>query len=822
MRKRTLINKTNIIVLVIFLSICFLTVGYSAFSATGRIENAMATVKPKASARITGLVLSGTSNGGVSDSEGYNVSKILANINLPAADSTVTYKVNATVFNSAEMKISSITGLPSNLEYTLSGYNLGDTLCNSNNECNLGATDEFYITIGYASGGYNSSSTEYSINLDVNFAQVLHVAKVGNTYFETLQAAVNSVPNNTQTTVYLLMDTQERVTINAGKNIVFNFYNNTLRNNGNAPIMENAGTISISNGNFVSNGAQQAIFNNTGTFYLSGGTASVSGGSSKQAVYNSGTMVISGDVSLSNTASNRAVVQNLAGGNLTITGGTFVASNFSAVENAGTLVIGAQGGTPSTSSPSFRGKDYGILSTVNYAFYDGVLGGQDAPVNDETKINPYESGYDFIKRDQSLGGNTYHTLYLGHKIIITFDPNQGSCSEQTREMEAGGKIGPLPTPTRTDYEFDGWFTDASGGTEITENTVFNSSDTIYAHWTHITQVKVARIGQTEYTSLEDAWTDAMASNSTSTIVILRDISLSNKLVVSSSKSVIIDLNGKTVSNTSGTVFEISNGGTFELKDTASGGVLSGGIVDSNNKQNTVINNKAGGVVTISSGTVSSGQSQVIDNSGTMTITGGTVKFTASVNQGLINNNAGGIMSITGGTIINTYNIQKGQAVYNKGTLSISGNPVLSSNSYQRATVQNDASGASITISGGTIRSTNSTCERGAIQNVSGATVTMTGGSVTSASTNSNSGAIQNAGTVILGTKDGSISTTSPVLQSDIYGVNNSGTLKFYDGIVKGKTACFNGTINEVETNANIVYSTETIGGVVYNTAILSL
>ncbi len=42
----------------------------------------------------------------------------------------------------------------------------------------------------------------------------------------------------------------------------------------------------------------------------------------------------------------------------------------------------------------------------------------------------------------------------------------------------------LPIPSRTGHTFDGWFTERSNGTEITDNTIMNRTvnHTIYAHW----------------------------------------------------------------------------------------------------------------------------------------------------------------------------------------------------------------------------------------------------------------------------------------------------------------------------------------------------
>ena len=56
----------------------------------------------------------------------------------------------------------------------------------------------------------------------------------------------------------------------------------------------------------------------------------------------------------------------------------------------------------------------------------------------------------------------------------------------TLDMAYNDKYGDLPTPTRTDYMFDGWYTGENGtGTKVDENTVLtNTTDhTLYAKWT---------------------------------------------------------------------------------------------------------------------------------------------------------------------------------------------------------------------------------------------------------------------------------------------------------------------------------------------------
>ena len=214
------IDRKKAIILLVLTSVFFLSIGYASSSIDGRIENVLASIRPQGYVRITNVSLSETTSGGVSNSEGYNMHNIFSSISLPNANSEVTYKVDVTVFLGAEMMIKSITGLPSNLEYELSDYTLEDPLCNNNGECNYGAVSEFYITIKYKENGYNSSNTDYSINLDFLFDNIDKTAKIGSVYFNTLQDALNAVvADDNETTVVLLKDTSESITIAQHKNI---------------------------------------------------------------------------------------------------------------------------------------------------------------------------------------------------------------------------------------------------------------------------------------------------------------------------------------------------------------------------------------------------------------------------------------------------------------------------------------------------------------------------------------------------------------------------------------------------------------------------
>lgn len=72
-----------------------------------------------------------------------------------------------------------------------------------------------------------------------------------------------------------------------------------------------------------------------------------------------------------------------------------------------------------------------------------------------------------------------------HTKTVSYDACGGSVSPTSKTVTYYGKYGDLPTPTRTMYTFDGWYTAASGGSRITKDSTVEASsgDTLYAHWT---------------------------------------------------------------------------------------------------------------------------------------------------------------------------------------------------------------------------------------------------------------------------------------------------------------------------------------------------
>ena len=69
------------------------------------------------------------------------------------------------------------------------------------------------------------------------------------------------------------------------------------------------------------------------------------------------------------------------------------------------------------------------------------------------------------------------------EYIVTFDGNDGTPSVGSMTTTKQ-KLTSLPDASRSKHSFNGWYTEKSGGTKITTDTVFSANTTVYAHWTH--------------------------------------------------------------------------------------------------------------------------------------------------------------------------------------------------------------------------------------------------------------------------------------------------------------------------------------------------
>ena len=139
--------------------------------------------------------------------------------------------------------------------------------------------------------------------------------------------------------------------------------------------------------------------------------------------------------------------------------------------------LDANGGTLSDTSKSVRyGQTYGTFpspSRDNYGFdgwYTEKEGG--IKITEDSVV-------------QALANQTLYAHWTPNQVTLIFDPNGGTVSPPSKTLSYGDTYGDMPAPKRDNYKFGGWFTAASGGSEVSASTKVTSSAniTIYAHWT---------------------------------------------------------------------------------------------------------------------------------------------------------------------------------------------------------------------------------------------------------------------------------------------------------------------------------------------------
>lgn len=779
----------------------------------------------------------------------------------------------------------------------------------------------------------NLTAVNSSITLYAQWEEETNEAEIiGGKKYATVQAAINAVAaNGSQKTIKLLKNVQlnNTLTVAAGKNIVFNLQNYTLDNGTkDAQIIKNSGTLEIiggpngtihssanygaidnnstgnlivSSGNIIATGTRQAIYNNGGTVEIKGDAYLSSDATERATIQNhkpdnghGGTVTISGGTIISTTTTENGAIDNDVTGTLIVTGGTIISQNSKGIDNNGSLTIGTKNEDVDITSPIIQGATYGVNSASSQTldFYDGTVKGQTHAFNNENYITDIEEESDLAHDSEIIDGNNYEIAYLDFTINkLIFNANGGTPEETIIQVQDDTAIGEqLPAaPTRERYSFDGWFTDPTGGTEITNSTIITTSKIYYAHWTQTEALITfeAQGGTSTANSLIVNCDSSIGSSNLPTVTKpnktfegwftdpIEGTQIDGTEIITKDETYYAHWSGINVTVTFnpnlGTIPEADATRTLEVGDeigqlpttatrtdygfagwytAPTGGtkinatqviiqdttyyahwisnyVAEIGAVKYETLQaaiDDVLTDNTETTITLLKDTLEAvdvieNQNIVLDlqnytlyndgtkklskapivndpvairNRGTIKISNGTV--TANAKSAAINNETGGRLIITGGNITNTgdSSTAKRQAVYNNGGIvEISGTAYLSA--------KNDG-----TYNGN---------DRGTIQNLNNGTIIITGGTIESFT--SQAIVNQSGCTLILGTEDGTPNSTTPVIKGAKYGIQNKATLNFYDGIVKGVTGSISGTVTKTEAGATRTDSTEVIDNNTY-------
>ena len=437
----------------------------------------------------------------------------------------------------------------------------------------------------------------------------------------------------------------------------------------------------------------------------------------------------------------------------------------------------------------------------------------------------------------------YYNLYLRSTISavkVTLDPNGGTLSagEESKFVQPDSTYGPLPTPTRDSYRFDGWFTEKDGGTKVEESTVMTSREahTLYAHWTFLHEHCICggdtAVGDhTVHTNVEFSKWDGKSAisytNKTAYVYLSQNVTFNSNLEVDGA-TLYLCLNGKTFASNGTNKITVKNGGRLVLCDCAGGGTIKGATNGWGGTcvylyQSTLdifggkitggkVTGKGGGaialddskcVLNIYGGEISgnngknSGGAIFLNNKdkkgGTVNMYGGLIANNTATNGGVIYSACGGTFNLVGGTISGN-KANNGGVVYatSGGVVNLTGGTITGNKATKGDGGVINMAGGTVTISGAKLTGNTSSQYGGAIYLYNGVTVTMTGGEISSNQAASEGGAVHVYGTSTFNLSGGKITGNSSVDGGAIYLNREPSVLNMSGGVISGNTATGNG------------------------------
>ncbi len=134
-----------------------------------------------------------------------------------------------------------------------------------------------------------------------------------------------------------------------------------------------------------------------------------------------------------------------------------------------------------TTSPNM-GQTTGTIYSGNTIYYGDIL---KVTYTEKTGYTITKKGLTSITVTGNVTTSDIYATATANTYKVTFNANGGSVDTASKSVTYGGTYGTLPTPKRTYYSFDGWYTATTGGTKVTStsNVAITANQTLYARWT---------------------------------------------------------------------------------------------------------------------------------------------------------------------------------------------------------------------------------------------------------------------------------------------------------------------------------------------------
>lgn len=510
------------------------------------------------------------------------------------------------------------------------------------------------------------------------------------------------------------------------------------------------------------------ISDTSNAVFTDGGTVTINDGNF---ISNSSTAIVVAKVNLYSIYG----YANIIGGN--IKGGLYGLQT----RDGATATIGSNSLKLNHDNPTIQGGTYGLYIGGEVYFYNGILKGKTRGYYGT--INNKRAKHIITEDEEEIDGETYKTAYLSVQpnFVKTDDGEEfNSLQDAVNHISSTGTITVIDNATYTDattipnnktitLDLGGFKLKLSK--EISLNGTLTMKDLVEGGEITTTASRMLKGGGTlniesgTYKASELFRVDFGTINITGGTFTGGIMAINTNTYI---ENATFNTNGYAVYN---------SGKTLTLKNTTINGTATSG--------NGLIQVGDGCTATIDNCNVTAKTTYAIANSGTTTINSGT--YTAATRVGVIN---GGSITVNDGMFTSTGDV----AFYNRKNLIVNGGTIIS-----------EASSGIINSAGRYDYPT---------LNVLGGTIIGATSGITSSGDSDNRN-----NTVNIGTNNSEIKNI-PIIQGSTYGVDIASgmTLNFYDGILKGKTRGYNGTINSFPSKTAITEGTEMIDEEEYKTA----
>ena len=248
--------------------------------------------------------------------------------------------------------------------------------------------------------------------------------------------------------------------------------------------------VRVYNGTYASGGRlykdskMQTIKTNAGTYTitLNGNGATTAGSANTKVTYASSTLSAITKPQRKYTVS-FSLGSTGASGTTTAKTSTYTLNGWYTAASGGEKIINSDGTLVASTSYTNASRQWTKTSNVTlYAQWTSksVTLPTVAKTGNTCKWGSYTSGATMTPTSNT----TLTAICTANTYTITFNANGGQTSTSSKKVTYGSTYGDLPVPTYGGHTFLGWYTSATGGTNVinTTNVSITSNQTLYAQW----------------------------------------------------------------------------------------------------------------------------------------------------------------------------------------------------------------------------------------------------------------------------------------------------------------------------------------------------